>query len=298
MQLNLHHTLTYTTKGQVPVHIVAKSLLANERLIHEALHLLESLDKDITVQAIQVSVRQLSNQSPLKEGFAIALFVAYQDRLEAEVSDILKALTGSEMNSTLITVLVIYLAICIIDAAVERMYPGKSVKNIKDEYEEKKLIVARMLNTTPQAIEDQVSLRYAQGRGKSLFTKAFDFFQPAKIEQGVEITTGIANISSEAISEIPTALDFTTLEQTHSYPVDGALIEIHRADIDENKHGWRAIIRDVSDRKIRMELDPEIKPSDIYGKTAIRGDVAVVEELGDGGDYNVKTYILKTLISS
>jgi len=297
MQINLHHSLIYTTRGQVPVSLVAKSLLANEQLIYESLRLLEGMDKEITIQSIQVSVSNLSNQSPLREGLAIAVYLAYQDRLEAEVSDILKAMTGSDGNSVLVTVLIIFLAIYLIDAAIERLFPGKSVKAIQAEYEEKKEMVARLLKVSPEYIEDEVNRRYAKGRSKSLTTKVFDFFAPAKIESGVEIQGQAVMISSEAIHEIPNVLDFTMLDRTHSYPVEGVTIEIHRADIDENKHGWRAVIPDVSNKKTRMELDQTIRPDEIYGCKTLKGDVLVVEELNDEGAYVIKAYILVRVIA-
>jgi hypothetical protein len=297
VEIKLHHSLTYTTDGVVPVHLVAKSLLANERLIHESLRLLEGLDKDFKIDSIKVSVAKLSNESPLKEAMAIAVFVAYQHDLEKELPQLIQTLTGHSIPDgqvTLVTVLVFLVSIYLIDAAIERLMPGKSVKAIKAEYEEKKLLVSSLLKLSPDAIEEAVKNRFGEGRSKSLTSKVYEFFAPAKIESNTEITTdNNFRISLEAIKEIPSALDFAQMEKTNSYELDAVLIEIHRADRDETKHGWRAIIRDVSDRKTRMELDADIQPEELYGKTVLRGDVTIIEDLKDDGDYQVKAYLLR-----
>lgn len=300
VQIKLYHSLSYTTDGLVPVHLVAKSLLANERLIHESLRLLEGIDKDFKIDSIQVSVAQLSNASPLREGFAIAIFLAYQKDLEKEVPQLLQSLTDSSIldgRPTIVTVMVLYVALYLMAAAIERLMPGKSVKAIKEEYEEKKQLTAKLLNVSPEIIEAAVKDRFDQGRNKSLVDKVHEFFAPAKIESGTEIiATESLRIPAAAIQEIPSALDSAQLETINSYPASNVLIEIHRADRDENKHGWRAIIRDVSDKKIRMELDMTISPEETWSKKVVRGDVAVIEERGDDGEYHVKAYHLLRVI--
>ena len=127
MQIKLYHSLTYTTEGIVPVQLVAKSLLANERLIHESLRILESIGQNFKFDSIKVSVAQLSNESPLKEALAVAIFVAYQHDLEREVPQLLQTLTGHAIpdgSVTIVTVLVFLIAIYLIDAAIERLMPS------------------------------------------------------------------------------------------------------------------------------------------------------------------------------
>ncbi len=300
MQIKLYHSLAYTTNGLVPVHLVAKSLLANERLIHESLRILEGLETGFQISSVQISVAKLSNESPLKEFMAIALIGAYQHDLEKEVPQLIQTLTGHHIpdgQATVVTVLVFLVALYLIDAAIERLMPGKSVKAIKAEYEEKIHLAAKMLSLAPERIEEVICARFDNGRNKSLVNKVYDFFSPAKIESGTEIVAGKdVSIKTAAIQEIPSTLDVEQLEAANSYPLDAAVIEIHRADRDENKHGWRAIIQDVSDKKIRMELDPSINPDELYGKKIFRGNVMVIEELQDGGDYQIKAYNLLRVI--
>lgn len=171
--------------------------------------------------------------------------------------------------------------------------PGKSVRAIKEEYEDKKLLVSGLLKLPPERIEEVVKQRYENGKGKSLINKALDFFSPSKIEAGVEITTGNdIKIPAKVIQAIPSAINFARLENTNSYDLKSAEVEIHRADRDETKHGWRAIIRAVSDRKVRMELDQSIDPDRLFGNTVLRADVTVIEEMQKEGGYQEKVYFV------
>ncbi len=301
MEIKLYHSLTYTTDGVVPVHLVAKSILANERLMHESLRLLEEVIKDFQISTITVSVAKLTNESPLKEALAATLFISYQHDLEKEVSSLINLLTNNNLPTgqvTILTILVFLLTIFLIDGAIERLMPGRSVKAIKEEYEEKKMLVSKLLEVAPEDIQKAVDKRFNEGKQKSLIATVHNFFSPAKIESNTEITSDDGTrIPLNVINEVPSALDFIQLDRDNTYDLEAVVIEIHRADRDDNKHGWRAIIRDISDKKVRMELDPTIHPDDLYGKKVLRGDVTVVEELKDEGDYVIKTYHLRTVIA-
>ncbi|SDZ92950.1 hypothetical protein [Nitrosospira multiformis] len=90
MEITLYHSLKYTTKGTVPVPIVADSLLANESLIYESLRFLEYLHKELQISSIRVSVSKLSNESPLHESMAATLLISLQDDLIDEVPQIIE----------------------------------------------------------------------------------------------------------------------------------------------------------------------------------------------------------------
>ncbi|MCU1317497.1 MAG: hypothetical protein JWN63_2819, partial [Candidatus Acidoferrum typicum] len=60
-------------------------------------------------------------------------------------------------------------------------------------------------------------------------------------------------------------------------------VDIHRYDRDEKKHGWRAVVSNLSNKKVRMELAPSIDPEALWGRKTVVGDILVNEErLPDG----------------
>ncbi len=296
MEVSLQHALSYSTKGDVPVSIIANNLLANERLIHESIRVLGGCFDGLEIQKVTVKVANLSNGSPLKELFVVALYLTYQVDIVQEVPNLIQRLTGQPIPDgmeTLITVLVLIIAIYLIDAAIGRMFPGKDVKRIKEEYQTKLTELSRMIGLDREVIEKSLHNRLSEGKQKSLFKKAYEFFLPAKIEQGVDILMDDkVAVSHETIAEIPSDVEMAQTERQNVYELDQVSIEIHRSDIDYKQSGWAAVIDEVSDKRKKIILPPEIAPDDLYGKRKIVGDISVIEEMQGDGEYIVKEYHL------
>lgn len=295
MEIGANHSITYTTQGDVPVPIVTRSLLSNERLIHEGFRLLSDLYPQLKTPKIRVKVSYLSNQSPLKETLAVGLFLAYQEDLEKEVPELVEALTGVQIPDsadTLVTVLVLAVALYLVHGSIERLLPGKSVKNLREELNNKINTVAEWLQMSPEAVRATLDQRYKKS-SRTLARKAQHFFSPAKIERGTEIQSDSGyGVGKGAIAEVPGAIDLAKADASKSYELTNVRVEIHRADRDTYKYGWRSVIHQVSDRKVRMELSPEIPPENLYGTTYLVGDVIVIEEQHEDGSYSPKTYHL------
>jgi hypothetical protein len=297
MEIALNHSLTYMTKGDVPVDIVARSLLANERLVQESIRILARLaGKDVHVRKVRVRVDYVSNSSPLRQALIATLVLTYQEDLTREVPRLVEMLTGRDVPNnfdTLITVLVMIVAITVIDTAVERLMPGKSLKKLQAELEKKMAQVANLADLDVAEIRRAVGDKLSEGKRKSLFRRAYDFFVPAKLEPDTEIRLDdIYEIPADAIAEIPSELQLDQSDKRNVYDLNGVLVEIHRADVDYQKQGWQAIVDEVSNRRRRLILSPDISPGELYGATTIRGDVMVVEERQIDGEYAVQEYHL------
>lgn len=300
MELALRHALTYTTTADVPVEIVARSLVANERLIHEALRVLESSAPGVQISAVRVRVDSLSNASPLKQAFAVALFMTFQKDLEQEVPAIIEKLTGQhvpEAFDTLVTVLVLMIAMAVVTAAVERVFPGKEIKKLKKEFEQKLDILATTTGLDRGQILGAINQAVTRPGEKTLLKKAAEFFMPAKLERGAAILIGAGEgVSAEAIGEIPDDINVAPDGSSAAYDLNGVVIDIHRSDRDQGKHGWRAVIESISERKVRLEFAADIEAAPLYGKTAIVGDVTVMEGLGESGELEAKTYFVRKIV--
>jgi len=300
MEINLNHELSYTTEGDVPVAVVANSLLANERLIQESLRILGDCYDGIEIEKITVKIRSVSNASPLKGVFAAALFLTFQDDLEKEVPDLVKKLTGQslpESLDTLVTVLVFIVAIYVIDTAVTRYMPNSRNKNLKAELDAKIKDMSALTHVSPRDLRKIIDERFGGGKARSLFKRTREFFAPAKLEPNVEILLiEEPGISSEAIAEIPSELDIALEETRNIYDLHGVAIEIHRADIDYSNQGWAAIIHEVSDKRRKMILSPDVDPNELFATKKIVGDVTVREEKQADGEYAAKEYHLLKVI--
>lgn len=299
MEISLTHSLTYTTTENVPIPVIARSLIANEVLIQNSLRVLDDCFDDFEIHKITVSIREVSNGSPLKGIFAVGLFLAAQEKLEQEVPELIQKLTGIEVSEdvdTLVTVLVILVAIYLIDAGIERLSLNKKVKKLKAEYKDNIKELSKLTKVPEDKLDEVIKDRFGK-KQKTLFKKALDFFEPAKSQPKAEIVgKESVHVTREAISEIPSVIDFEQADFQDVYEIYNSEIEIHRADIDYQNQGWVAIIREISDKRRKLILGPNIGPATLYGKTKIIGDVTVVEERQSDGDYLVKEYHLSKVI--
>lgn len=295
MEVTLRHDLTYTTEGAVDVATVARALLANERLVREALSVIEACAPGLHIARTRISVGHVSNASPLKNLLIAALVLQWQDDLVREVPDLIEQLTGFDVPQnmeTLLTLLVCAIAIYAASAAVERLTPGKSNKALQQELESSKAIAAKLLQMTPEQVQKAIEQKVTEPKRVALWSRVRDFFAPARVDETAEVVTkGPYKIGRGAINELPEDGEISP-EQGLTYELKGTELEIHRADRDQNEHGWRAVLQDVSEKKVRLVLATELDPGSLFGATVVRGDVVVVEAVSDDGTSEPSVYHL------
>lgn len=295
MELALPYAITYNVRDDVPVTLVAKSLLASERLIQESFRLLEDIEPGLSVTKVAVAVREVSQQSPLREVLITTFILSFQEDLERAVPQLIEALTGRDIPANvepLVTILVVVLAVLLVDRAIKAVWPDRETKQLRRDLARQVERLSEITGKPVAELERVLDERFDVQPTRSLLDKARDFLMPAKARNG-EIVAGDAMVvSREALQEVPDDIEQIIAEAPTHYERAGVLIEVHRADRDENKHGWRAVIPAISERKVRMELAPDIAPADLYGKTTIIGDVLVQEAVDSAGTLDVRTYHL------
>jgi hypothetical protein len=80
MERTFSHSVTYTNSGRVPVADVAASLLANEKMMREALYALQDMLPGLEITDIEVVFRRASSDSPLQEALeAVGNIIFQQD---------------------------------------------------------------------------------------------------------------------------------------------------------------------------------------------------------------------------
>lgn len=300
MEYSFSHSLTYTNRGDVPVAVIAESLVANERLLQESLRLLSIWEPNLKVEKVTVRLGSLSHESPLKQYYIIALLAAFQQDIRSEVPDLIQKITGYNMPDNmdaLVSILVVGTALFIASEVVERLVPGKSVKAMREDLRLQLRHASKILGKTEDEVREAFEGHFNQPRRRRLFPKVRDFFRPAKIEQGAQIETGSGErVSAEAISEIPSDLELSEIDLKDHYDISGVAIEIHRADIDFGDRGWVAVIKEVSENRHKLYLPADIAPSDLYGRKRIIGDVTVLEEANKNGQVGIKAYFLNRIV--
>lgn len=106
------HTVVYEIDRPASVADVVSALLGAEQLLRETVPLLEGCIDGLAIERIQISVREISQQSPLRTALFAALVVVYQKDLEKAVPSIADKLFGVDVPEHYTTALT--LAFCLL----------------------------------------------------------------------------------------------------------------------------------------------------------------------------------------
>lgn len=292
MEIEFPHSVEYDMDGRASVGAVAQSLIAHERLAKEAVLLLEAYFPGLTVEAATVSVRHVQQHSPLKAAFAVAVVAAFQPKLEKDIPAIIKDISGiavPEHYNSLVTVLVMMIAIYGISKAIEILFPDRKKTNLDEDYKSLTIIAGDIINTSPETIDAAVRGRFSGKKPSQLASFVKGFFAPAEGHPEAKIVgaNGTAQINSKALQEIPLLAipDAPEPQETtdNAFENDRRIV-IHAMDMDRSKSGWAGHIPDLFEDRVPMKLDKTIDPQSLFAKRQIIGDVLIGYDVNDAGE--------------
>lgn len=293
--LNLTHQVTYDLKGNAVISDVANSLVANEKLIKLSCLILEDCIPGFKIESIDVKLKRVLNESPLTEMLGYALVMVYQKELIAEVPPIVESILHTDIPhkyDTIVTIVAMLLVIHGIEAFYKRIFPAKKPESAQKDYTQLITVAGDLIQVPSSKIDEKVKERFSKGLKILLQKTALDFIKPARREKGVKIYAPDGSvISSATIQEVPKDTDLFD-EELEQIPMQNVEIEIRAIDKDRKKQGWAAVIKDATEKRLRVEVYPTIDAKKIYGKDKIRGDIILVNKKDEGGEYKPHMYNL------
>jgi len=289
MRSEMSQRFTYEIDGTASLSDIAQSLLSIERITREVGPILEGSVRGLSIEKIEISLRELTHASPVKEIFWLAVFVAFQKDLEAEVPTAIEQLTGlpiSESYDSIVTVVTLIIIFYGVDWVLQKMSPTGPSQKVLRIFNGLVDDAAIALNVPRESIIGTLEDRYGGNKARAIAKPAINFWNIAKRRPGSKVIAGSHEVGSDVISEIPSDLEVASYEAEEiSEPFEDVEIELHAQDRDRLKQGWAGIINSVSRDRLRMTLYPPIQPDDIYRQDTIRGDVIVVSKRQDTGEY-------------
>ncbi len=297
MAIMLNHSVEYDFDKVATVSEVAATLIANEKLLLNAIDVLEGCVDGLEINNARVSLKSVVHNSPLKELLGVTIFLTYQKDLEKQIPEIVQALTGMDVPDnyhTLITVLVMLVAVYGIDALWSKIEQVKSNSNTQRKYDELITIVGKELGVSKSKIKSVLDDTLGKGRKRAVVKAARDFFSPAQRykARAIKGPNGV-EIGRDVIAEVPTDIELEefTPEQD-SYTLSDVEIEFHAHDYDKSRQGWAAIIREISDNRKPLHIDPTINRDDLFQRKHAKGDITVITEKAETGAFITKLYYL------
>ncbi len=292
MDIRVPHQIIYETEDAVPIGDVIESLMGTERAAKQIGGLLEGVVSGLSVSGVEVSVRSITQESPLREMFFIALAVTFQKDLETEVPEIIEKLIGApvpDQYDTIVTLCVLIVLFYGADYAYRKFFDATSSKHIKRQLNGLIGDLARDTGKSESDIRQVLEEKYTGVRLRTIAKAAGQFLLPSKRARNAPITVGKRTIDRDTIAEMPGGDISEVVEPDSASEVfQDVLLEVHAQDMDRANQGWAATIPGVLDKRLRMQILPPVTPEDIYTRENVRGDVVLVSEKDEAGNYTPK----------
>ena len=168
--------------------------------------LLEGLIPGLEVRGLTITLREISQKSPLREAFAFGLVGVYQESIGKDMPKIIHDLFGAHLApeydnivSLLFIVLVFYAGQFIHNAA------GKLVERRKLRREFNGLIseIANMLNKSEDAVKLVIKDKFGGARIGPLVDSAARVLLPSKNQANAPLTISGRALSHDLVAEFP-----------------------------------------------------------------------------------------------
>jgi hypothetical protein len=114
---------------------------------------------------------------------------------------------------------------------------------------------------------------------KDAAQNAIKLMAPARTDPSSSVDLNAASqgpklqVPPAAIAETPKHLELPKNERTMDLP--NAIVEIRASDLDSKKTGWAGKIQGATDR-VRIELDPTVSETEMFGKSQVTADVTLI----------------------
>lgn len=298
MQIEIPHSVVYDFTGRATVVEVAKSLIAQDKLFRDALCVLEACFPQLVFERSSLEVREVSQESPLKEVMIGVVVATYAPAFGEDMPDILKTLFGVDVPDSydsIVSILILLIAIYGLDWLRKKLFPGQNNKELNLEKERLLVLAAERASVTESHMQEALLCSLAK-RQRSIIRSSVDFLSPAKrLEaRSIKVADG-TNIGEGAIKATPSEVELAQYEPPiDTMTIENALVKFRRHDIDKNQ-GWAATIEMLSKQRVAMHLAPDINPKTLFERSSVRGDVIVTSTRVDDGEYVPNLYYLQRI---
>jgi hypothetical protein len=207
MRVDVPFEIHYLTPGAVPIEDVIDALLSAKSLIEEGGYNLGDLVPGLHIEQVSVTVRSITQESPLREMLFAAIYLTAQKDLEKEVPAMIELLSGTHVPENFKTIATLSVLIALFYGAA---YVKDLVVHVTTDSKIKKQLNAMIKDLSDRTgqTEDQIrkflDKRYKpKSKIKILGDAAFKFFKPSKSQANSPIRVNNREISQDLVSDIP-----------------------------------------------------------------------------------------------
>ena len=271
-EVTLSYRIKYETKEPVPIHEVIAALESLEGLLQNAGTLLSDIS-NVEVLGHKIYIEKIETGS-LIEDIIVKVICGDKEKYD----QFLKWLHDTNMRSIIIGVLLggaITYGVNTLNKNNTQVAPAMSsqisnspnatIINFPQGMVDQKLVEA-----VNKAVAERISNKNEMAK------HTLNFFQPTRNDPGAYVSLGEDNARAEipasTIKQIPKK--YQAKKNNRFEDLNGVTIKLRAADLDSKKNGWAGSVEGMTNR-IKLELDPILEPTELYGKDSITADITL-----------------------
>lgn len=298
MELTTTHKIYYSNKRHIPLAEIAESLIALEGIIRQSPNVLEKLFPGTKIQGVEIYLSELRSGS-LYEDVVIKLIFGSQKKFDEFIANIREksGLDNLKSNNKLLSVILV--AMVLTGGAY---YLGKS----KNSEAPNNNVIENNINIVINNGADMVQMDADDFRSiiedgvidkDKLAKDSIKFIKPAKRDEGSDITFDEdpdISVNKDSVQAIPRFLTEPEAEEAIE-DFDRTEIIIRATDLDSFRRGWAAIVPSISNKRVKLQLDPHINSEDLMQHPTLLGSVTVIFKYDDNGNKIPSLYFLREI---
>jgi hypothetical protein len=296
MDFSIRQQIYYTNKNRASIQEIADGLVALDSLIRQTPSVLEALFPDYKIASVEIYLDEFKAGS-IWEDLVVKFIFGSQANFDKAIGEARESLGLENVMSDPQVLTAIIIAMILAGGMYQL---GKRSK-------EKKAAIEANNNTIIQIGSGMVGLDAEEFSAlidnaikdkNQLARDAVRIVKPAKGDPDAQIEFGdnpgltITNAAVRAMPEY--AQDPEPEELVEDF--DDLLLELRAIDLDHTKSGWRVRAPDLGDRRIKLQLDPAVRPDDLFNRRQIRGRVTVVFQPNKAGQRVPRLVFLREVI--
>lgn len=260
MELTTTHRIYYSNREHIPLSEIADSLLALEGLIRQSPEVLENIFPGTKIYGVEVYLSELKSGS-LYEDVLVKFVFGSQEKLDEFVNNIRERLGLQHLKSNNQILSAILVSMTLMGGAY---YYGKSNSNSenKNTLEANNTVVINIgADFVEMKSEEFRSAIEAGVKDKDKLAKnAVRFVKPAKRDLEAYIrfdSEKKLQINPETVKAMPGHITDPEPEETVE-DYERVEVIIRAVDLDSYRKGWAAIVPEISEKRVKLQLDPHI----------------------------------------
>lgn len=283
------HEFYWSNRQPVPIAEVAETLLALDRIVRMCPAVLEGITQ-LDIRGVDVYVDTIQSGSLLEKVF-IKLVFKDEETFDAFLDKVGEKIRHPGMSRNALIAAVIAALVGYGAWLAAKVSNPQGQTTITANNNTIINVGAGQVDLTPEAFRAIVEAAISDK--KELAKNTVKLFKPARADGQAGIIIDGNNdlsFSPAVIAATPKVADVE--KQAHVEELKDINLEIRATDLDSVNSGWAGLIPHKIDRRVKLKLDPRIKPSEIADKFSIRADVAVFYKLDKTGKRWTPDYIL------